>query len=126
MKSTILNCFKRNTKENCGYFPIETVTNVTRSFHWGPNITSEIHYIEYSGLYESVIKNCHANLIIEAAPSSPFVAKFYGVNVDYVLSDARNGDQDGIFFVDTISGKYKTVWGELPVITDLNDRGVVE
>ena len=78
-------------------FLIGTVTNVPRSYYWGPEITSEIHYIEYARLYDSVRKNCHDNLIIESAPSTPFIARFHGVNVDYAISAAGNAGKDDMY-----------------------------
>ena len=102
-------------------FLIGTVTNVPRSYYWGPEITSEIHYIEYARLYDSVRKNCHGNLIIESAPSTPYIARFHGVNVDYALSAAGNAGKDDMYVIDPNTGGFRTVWGALPVITDIND-----
>lgn len=102
-------------------FLIATVSNVQKSFFRGPRIKSEIHYIEYARLYESVINNCHDNLVVEAASSTPFIARFYGVKVDYALSAAGNAEKDELYLKDVNSGKVKTVWGALPVITDIND-----
>ena len=102
-------------------FLVATVTNVSRDFYWGPGIKYEINYIEYARLYDAVTNNCQGKLIVEAAPSSPFIAKFYGVKVDYVLSAAGNAGKDDQYLIDADTGKFKTVWGEVPVITDLND-----
>ena len=101
-------------------FLIITISNDIRFFK-GPRVGSEIHYIEYARLYDSVIENCHDNLIVEAAPLAPFIAKFYGVKVDYALSAAGNAENDDRYLIDESTGKFKTVWGALPVITDIND-----
>ena len=102
-------------------FLVTTITNVTKEFYWGPGIKYEISYIEYAGVYDAVTKNCQGKLIVEAAPSSPFIARFYGVNVDYVLSTAENVEKDNLFVIDPDTGKYSTVWGAVPVITDIKD-----
>ena len=102
-------------------FLIATVTNVTRDFYWGPGIKYEVNYIEYARLYDAVTNNCQGKLIVEAAPSSPFIARFHGVNVDYVLSTAENVENDTLFTSDVNTGKFKTVWGAVPVITDIKD-----
>lgn len=109
-----------------GMFLGTTVTNVPRGFYTAPRITSEIFYIEYARLYNSVINNCHDNLIIEAAPSSPFIARFYGVNVDYVLSAAGNAEKDDVYTVNKNTGKVKTVWGSTPVLTDISDLTLLD
>jgi len=105
---------------------IATVTNVPRNFYWAPGITTEIHYIEYADLYESVTKNCSGNLIVEAAPSSPFIARFYGVNIDYVLSTATNAEKYDLYSVDTSTAGFKTTWGEVPVLTNLDDLKLLD
>lgn len=102
-------------------FLIATITNVQKSYIRWPRVTSEIHYIEYAKLYDSVIENCRDNLIVEATPSTPFIAKFYGVKVDYALSTVENAEKDKLYLYDANTGKFKTVWGALPVITDIND-----
>jgi hypothetical protein len=102
-------------------FLLATVTNVPRNYFWSPRVTSEINYIEYAGLYDSVINNCRGNLIVEAAPSSPFIAEFYGVNVDYVLSAAGNNLENRQYTIDANTGNLITVWGAVTVITDIND-----
>jgi len=104
-----------------GMFLGTTVTNVPRGFYTAPIIESEIFYIEYARLYNSVMNNCRDNLIIEAAPSSPFTAKFYGVNVDYVLSAAGNAGKDDVYIIDENTGKLITVWGAIPVMTDISN-----
>jgi len=107
-------------------FLILTLTNVEKSFYWGPRIKREVNYIEYERLYDTVTNNCQNKLIVEASPSSPFVANFYGVNVDYVLSTAINVDDDPLFLVDAVTGKYNTAWGAAPVITDIKDLGSLD
>jgi len=102
-------------------FLLATVTNVPRSFLWGPSIRAEIHYIEYARLYDSVINHCRGSVIVEAAPSSPFIARFHGVNVDYTLSAAGNADKDNLYTLDAVTGKFRTTWGALPVLTGMND-----
>jgi len=102
-------------------FLVATVTNVKKGFYWGPMLTSEIHYIEYARVYGVVTKNCQGKLIVEAAPLSPFIARFYGVNVDYVLSTAENVEKDNLFVINPDTGKSSTVWGAVPVITDIKD-----
>ena len=102
-------------------FLIATVSNVQKSFLRGPMVRGEIHYIGYSRLYDSVIENCQDSLIVEAAPLTPFIAKFYGVKVDFALSTADNAMKDSRYFSDADTGKFKTVWGAVPVITDIYD-----
>ena len=80
-------------------FLMVTVTNVGRGFYWGPGIKYEVSYIEYAGLYDAVTNNCQGKLIVEAAPLSPFIARFYGVNVDYVLSTTENLEQENLFLI---------------------------
>ena len=65
-------------------------------------------------------------MIIEAAPSSPFIARFYGVNVDYVLSAAGNAEKDDVYTVNENTGKVKTVWGSTPVLTDISDLTLLD
>ena len=101
-------------------FLFVTVTNVTRGFYlWGPSLTLEIDYNEYARVYNAVNNNCQGKLIVEAAPLSPFIAEFYGVDVDYALSTEDNLEQDELYVFDASKGKFKTVWGNVPVITDL-------
>jgi hypothetical protein len=102
-------------------FLLATVTNVPRSYLWGPSIRAEINYIEYARLYDSVINHCRGSVIVEAAPSSPFIARFHGVNVDYALSAAGNADKDDLYTLDGLTGKFSTTWGALPVLTDMKD-----
>ena len=104
-----------------GVFLISTVTNVEKGFIYGPRIKYEVNYIEYARLYDSVTKNCDDSLIVEAAPSSPFTAKFHGVDIDYILSTADNLELYGLFEKDDNTGGFKTVWGGVPVITGLDD-----
>jgi len=104
-----------------GVFLISTVTNVEKGFIYGPWIKYEVNYIEYARVYDSVNKNCNDSLIVEAAPSSPFTAKFHGVDIDYILSTADNVEQYGLFEKDENTEGYKTVWGGVPVITGLDD-----
>jgi len=104
-----------------GFFLVVTLTNVTKSFYYGPAIKYEINYIEYAGLYDAVTENCKNKVIIEAAPSSPFIAKFYGVNVDYVFSAPEYAEKYGLFVLKESIGEYVTVWGDVPVITDVNE-----
>lgn len=101
-------------------FLVTTVINVTREFYWGPEIKREINYIEYARVYEAVSDNCQDKLIIEASPSAPFVANFYDVDVDYVLSATGDTEKDSLYIVDSDTGRFKTVWGNIPVITDIN------
>ena len=99
-------------------FLVTTVINVTREFYWGPGIKREINYIEYARVYEAVSNKCQDKLIIEASPSAPFVANFYDVDVDYVLSATGDTEKDSLYIVDSDTGRFKTVWGNIPVITD--------
>ena len=107
-------------------FLFVTVTNVPKYFYYGPNIPFEIHYIEYERLYDSVSENCRGNLIVEAAPSSPFIARFHDVNVDYVLSAAGNAGKNDQNLIDADTGKISTAWEAVPVITDINDLKLLD
>ena len=97
------------------------MTNVGKTFYWGPHITTEVSYNEYDKVYDSVTKNCQGKLIVEAAPLSPFIAEFHGVDVDYVLSTLNNLEQDELFLYDDKTGRYNTMWRGVPVITDLKE-----
>ena len=96
-----------------------TLTNVSRAFYSGPEIKFEVFYIEYERLYSAVNKNCQGNLIVEAGPM-PFIAKFHGVDVDYVLSAVVNKAAFEQYKIDANTGKVVTIWGEIPVLTDMN------
>ena len=102
-------------------FLLATVTNVQKNFWPSPGVTTEVYYIEYAKLYDAVRKNCSGHLVVEAAPSAPMIAKFYGVIVDYALSAAGHAERNTTYFLDANTGRFKTVWGELPVITDIHD-----
>ena len=88
-------------------FLLLSVTNVSRGFYWGPKVTSEISYNEYARVYDAVNNNCQGKLIVEATPLSPFIAEFYGVDVDYALSTEDNLEQDDLYVFDASKGKFK-------------------
>jgi hypothetical protein len=92
---------------------------VSRGFYWGPKVTSEISYNEYARVYDAVNNNCQDKVIVEATPLSPFIAEFYGVDVDYALSTEDNLEKDDLYVFEASKGKFKTVWNNVPVITDL-------
>lgn len=98
-----------------------TVTSVPKSFYWGPRIPIEISYNEYERVYDSVKENCQGRVIVEAAPLTPFIADFYGVTVDYVLSRESNHELSELFFYDENSGRYFTAWKSVPVLMELKD-----
>ena len=103
-----------------------TVTNVGKNYYWGPHITTEVSYNEYARVYDAVKNNCQGKLIVEAAPLSPFIAEFHGVHVDYVLSTLDNLEQDELFLFDVNTGRYNTMWGRVPVITDLKELNLTD
>ena len=48
------------------------------------------------------------------------------MNVDYVLSAAGNVEKDTQYVIDVDTGKFKTVWGAVPVLTDINDLNLLD
>jgi len=108
------------------FFVVVTLTNVPKEFYWGPGIKSENNYIEYSRLYASVKRECPGRLVIEAAPSSPFIAKFYGIDVDYVLSSTGNAKNDTMYVADVVSGGYRTVLGSIPILTTIDSMQALD
>lgn len=94
-----------------------TVDAYPRSFWERPRIPGEIRYTNYHGLYGAVQEHCGDALIVDASPSA-FIAGFYGVELDYVLTSKQHARQSAMFVRDKRSRRYYAMFDRTPVIVD--------
>jgi len=94
--------------------------NFPEHYFEGPRVPTEVHYIDYAKTYRAVKEHCSGALVVDATPSA-FVAKFYNVRVDYVISATGHARRDTQFYRDPETGQYRTVFADVPVITKMEE-----
>jgi hypothetical protein len=93
-----------------------TVGNFSKTYFKGPNVPSEVHYIDYARAYDAIKEHCSDKILVEATPSS-FVATFYDVKVDYVISSTGWIKRDNMFYFDKETNMYRTAYNGTPVLS---------
>jgi hypothetical protein len=92
-----------------------TAGNFSKTYFKGPNVPSEVHYIDYARAYDAIKEHCSDKILVEATPSS-FIATFYDVKVDYVISSTGWIKRDDMFYFDKRTNMYRTAYNDIPVL----------
>ena len=79
--------------------------------------------MDYARVYGEVRRSCNDSPIVVSA-QSPFVASFYGVNVDYVFAPAESASDHGVFY-EQPQGTWVTRTGGTPVLRSWHELSSV-
>jgi len=95
-------------------------TNYPDDFFSGPNIPTEINYVEYKEVSRFLNEECSNKTIFVLIPN-PYILTFYDVNVDYTSYIRKSYlENDNKFYFENNSSSYRTSYKHIPAINDRN------
>jgi hypothetical protein len=94
--------------------------NYPDDFFNGPNIPTEVNYVEYKEVSRFLNEEC-SNKTTFVLMHNPYILTFYGVQVDYT-SHIRKSllENDNKFYFENNSSSYRTSYKHIPVINNRN------
>ncbi len=98
---------------------LSNFANYPADFFEKPGVPSEVHYIDYANTYACINEYFEDYLIIESSPF-PHISYLYNVSPDFVLITQTETLKQESYYFDENDLTYKTIYRNIPVITDLS------